>query len=196
MFLPEWREFPSAPCLAEKKTWQLASRCCWNRARRLTCFLSASVTRKDLQFGTWTDPSFQRHYRFRPTTSGSRSGYGLIAPLRIWSYCINSKDTQKGAIDYEIVVFLTAASFPLTLSADCIFLLLSANSAGSRCPSVDAPTRSTREAWGPVTVQDWLVYQSDQWSNLGINSYEAVLLLSDRNASDILWTELNVVLIP
>jgi len=37
-------------------------------------FLSASVPRKDLQFGTWTDPSFQRHYRFRPTTSGSRSG--------------------------------------------------------------------------------------------------------------------------
>jgi len=25
-------------------------------------------------FGTWTDPSFQRHYRFRPKTSGSRSG--------------------------------------------------------------------------------------------------------------------------
>ena len=39
-----------------------------NRARRLTCFLSASVIRKDLQFGTWTDPSFQRHYQFRPTT--------------------------------------------------------------------------------------------------------------------------------
>jgi len=37
-------------------------------ARRLTCFLLASVTRKDLQFGTWTDPFFQRHYRFRPTT--------------------------------------------------------------------------------------------------------------------------------
>jgi len=28
------REYPSAPCLAGKKTkWQLASRCCWNRAR-------------------------------------------------------------------------------------------------------------------------------------------------------------------
>jgi len=27
-----------------------------------------------LQFCTRTDPSFQRHYRFRPTTSGSRSG--------------------------------------------------------------------------------------------------------------------------
>ena len=58
----------------KKAWWQLASRCCWNRARRLTCFLSAPVTRKYLQFGTWTDPSFQRHYRFRPTTSGSRSG--------------------------------------------------------------------------------------------------------------------------
>jgi len=34
MFLSEWREFPSAPCLAEKKTlWQLASRYCWNQAR-------------------------------------------------------------------------------------------------------------------------------------------------------------------
>jgi len=32
--------------------WQLAYRCCWNCARRLTCFHSASATRKDLQFGT------------------------------------------------------------------------------------------------------------------------------------------------
>ena len=37
MFLSEWRDFPSAPCLAGKKKpwWQLASRCCWNRARPL-----------------------------------------------------------------------------------------------------------------------------------------------------------------
>jgi len=34
MFLSEWREFPSALCLAGKETWwQLASRCCWNSAR-------------------------------------------------------------------------------------------------------------------------------------------------------------------
>jgi len=34
MFLSEWRQFPSVPCLAGKETWwQLASRCCWNRAR-------------------------------------------------------------------------------------------------------------------------------------------------------------------
>jgi len=70
-----WISFGALPCRKKRKTcWQLASRCCWNRARRLTCFLSASVTRKDLQFGTWTDPSFQRHYWFRPTTWGSMSG--------------------------------------------------------------------------------------------------------------------------
>ena len=59
----------------KKKTlWQLASPSCWNSARRLTFFLSVSVTRKDLQFGTWTDLYFQQHYRFRLTTSGSRLG--------------------------------------------------------------------------------------------------------------------------
>ena len=81
MFLSEWREILSAPCFAgEKKTWwELASPCCWNRARRLTRFLAACVTRKDLQFGTWTEPSFQRHYRFLPTTSGSRSFEVLIS---------------------------------------------------------------------------------------------------------------------
>ena len=75
MFLSEWHEFSSVPCLAGKKTWwQLASPHCWNCAHCLTCFLSASVARKDLQLGTWTDPSFQRHYWFRPMTLGSRSG--------------------------------------------------------------------------------------------------------------------------
>ena len=68
--------------LQEKKTWwQLASRCCWNRVRRLTCFFSASVRRKDSQFGTRTDPSFQRHYQFRPMTLGRAKD--LSAPPRI-----------------------------------------------------------------------------------------------------------------
>ena len=34
LFLSERHEFPSVPCLAEKKkTLQLATLCCWNRAR-------------------------------------------------------------------------------------------------------------------------------------------------------------------
>ena len=34
MFISKWREFLSAPCFAGKTTWwQLASGCCWNRAR-------------------------------------------------------------------------------------------------------------------------------------------------------------------
>jgi hypothetical protein len=74
-------------CLAGKKSWwQLASRCCWNRACHLTCFLSASVTRKDSQFSTWIDPSFQRHYWFRPTTSEVGWAKVLSAPPHIgWS---------------------------------------------------------------------------------------------------------------
>jgi len=76
-----WISFGTLPWKKKNSRWQLAFPCCWNRARRLTCFLSASVTRKDLQFGTWTDPSFQRHYGFRPTTSESRSGKGLISTL-------------------------------------------------------------------------------------------------------------------
>ena len=47
MFPAEWHEFPSAPALQKKKTWRkLTSRCCWNCAPHLICFLSASVTRK------------------------------------------------------------------------------------------------------------------------------------------------------
>jgi hypothetical protein len=44
---------------------------CRNRACHLSCFLSASVKRKDLQFSTWKDPSFQWQYWFHPMTSGS-----------------------------------------------------------------------------------------------------------------------------
>ena len=33
-------------------------------------------------------------------------------------------------------------------------------------------------------MQDWLMYQSDQGSNLGFNSDEAALLLAGGNASD------------
>jgi len=42
-----WISFGALPC-GGGPWWKLASRCCWNRARHLTCFLSASVTRKDL----------------------------------------------------------------------------------------------------------------------------------------------------
>ena len=48
LFLSEWRDLPSAPNLKGKNPWlQPASPCRWNRAHRITCFLSATVTRKD-----------------------------------------------------------------------------------------------------------------------------------------------------
>ena len=81
MFLSEWREFPSAPCLQEKKVITTRISMFLKSARRLICFLSASVTRKDLQSGTWTYPSFQQHFRFRPKTWGNRSCYGHNSTL-------------------------------------------------------------------------------------------------------------------
>jgi len=54
-----WISFGALPCRKKKTWWQLTSPCFWNRARRLTCFLSASVTRKDLHFDTSIDSSFQ-----------------------------------------------------------------------------------------------------------------------------------------
>ena len=41
-----WISFSASTCREKKTLWQQASPCCWNRAPRLTCFLSASVTRK------------------------------------------------------------------------------------------------------------------------------------------------------
>jgi len=76
-----WISFGALPCRGGGTWRQLASQCCWNRACHLTCFLSPSVTREDLQFGAWTDPSFQWHYQFSPVTLGSRSGWGLISTL-------------------------------------------------------------------------------------------------------------------
>ena len=53
MFLSEWREFPSVPCLVEKKNLMTARFSMLLRLRAsLDMLLSASVTRKDLQFGT------------------------------------------------------------------------------------------------------------------------------------------------
>ena len=40
-----WISFGALPCRKKKTRLQLAS-CCWNGARRLTCFLSASVKEK------------------------------------------------------------------------------------------------------------------------------------------------------
>jgi hypothetical protein len=73
-FLSEWREFPSAPFLAEKKIMRARVSILLKSRASPDMLLSAYVTRKDLQFGTSTAPSFQRHYQFRPTTSGNRSG--------------------------------------------------------------------------------------------------------------------------
>jgi len=85
-----WISFSVLPC--KKKTrWQFASTCCWNRARRLTCFLSASVTKK-----TWnsaqeqtllsndTIDSVLRHREVSRAKDLSAPPRNFIETLRLW----------------------------------------------------------------------------------------------------------------
>ena len=61
MFLSEWREFSSAPCLVGKKTWwQLASRYCWNRARPWHASEVVLFRIVTVQPGRWV-PVFRRN---------------------------------------------------------------------------------------------------------------------------------------
>ena len=63
-----WISLGALPCRGKKKLM---------KARVLMLLKSRNspdVLRFRLYFGTLTDPSLQRHYRFSPTTSGSRSG--------------------------------------------------------------------------------------------------------------------------
>ena len=69
MFLSEWREFPLAPWFAGKKTWwQLASRCCWNRAS-MTCFRACCLPSRAKDF------SAVRYLLKRPTTNSYPEPY-------------------------------------------------------------------------------------------------------------------------
>ena len=53
-----WISFGAFPCGGGGTWLQFASPCCWNGARRLTCFLSASVTRKKLAIRHMNRPLF------------------------------------------------------------------------------------------------------------------------------------------
>ena len=95
MFLSEWREFPSAPCLAGKKKswWQLASRCCWNRARpwhasKLVSFL--------VGLRTYQHPGTIRRMRIAcwiPKATNTHSQYVILIafPLQQW---LHERDTM------------------------------------------------------------------------------------------------------
>ena len=131
-FLSEWLEFPSAPCLAGKKIDDSSrldvveiARVAWHAS------FSASITRKDLQFGTWTDPSFQQHYRFRPTTSGSRSGWLISTPnvaglwhFKMWwhtakSSCVQSFQISKKPTTLQAAINIVVATTVAATQADC-----------------------------------------------------------------------------
>ena len=59
-----------------------------------------------------------------------------VLQLHNWSCRGNRNVTQTSSINYKFVEPLTAVSFPLALSADCL-VLFSANYAGIARPSFD-----------------------------------------------------------
>ena len=87
MFLSEWREFPSAPCLAGRKTWwKLASRCCWNRARLLTCFRACFLPgrAKDLSAPSYVLCSHFHGRSLTPTWHVAFSQTKVCVPRHRW----------------------------------------------------------------------------------------------------------------
>jgi len=84
MFLSEWREFPSAPCLAGKKNLKTACVSMLLKSRASPDVLRVSLCKKKrLAIRHVNDPAFQRHYRFRLTTWEVGRAKDLTAPPRI-----------------------------------------------------------------------------------------------------------------
>ena len=74
-----WISYGALPC-RKKKNLMTACVSILLKSHALRDMLPFSLSnKKRLQFSTWTEPSFHWHYRIRPTTSGNRSGYGLIS---------------------------------------------------------------------------------------------------------------------
>jgi len=107
MFLSEWLEFPSAPCLAEKKPWwQLASRCCWNRVRpwhasELVSFLVGLRTYQHPGTAGWTDTE--------------RKAETSISEQKLWS--LQSSISTAADLFFSILLFRT-----LCLSTICMYV--------------------------------------------------------------------------
>jgi len=75
MFLSEWRGFPSVPCFAGKKYLMTVRVSMLLKWRALPDMLPFSLCKKKrLAVRHMNRPLFQRHYRFRPATSGNMSG--------------------------------------------------------------------------------------------------------------------------
>jgi len=78
-FRMAWISFGALPC-RKKKNLMIDRVSKLLKSRTSPDMLPFSLCKKErLAILTWTDPSFQRHLRFRPTTWGSRSGKGLIS---------------------------------------------------------------------------------------------------------------------
>ena len=117
MFLSGWREFPSASCLTGKTTWwQLASRCCWNRARpwHASEIVSLSGRAKDL-----SGPRYlSKCYMFRLVKKSSVPRVVNNIDIRV------SDEVMQCRIKASDIIIFTNRSigFPIRCRQICLFV--------------------------------------------------------------------------
>ena len=81
---------------------KLASRCCWNRALLLTCFISASLRRTDLQFGT---PRRVRHFTWQQWGYFEICVVLMFVIQYMYKYLKrNMTDKRDQSVDFETIL--------------------------------------------------------------------------------------------
>ena len=99
-----WISFGNLPS-RKKNWWQLASRCCWNRARLLTCFHSASVTRKDLHSVHEQTPLFNDtiYSVLRHREVGRAKHVSVIPPIYLFLW-----ELKLYVVEHDVRLVITA----------------------------------------------------------------------------------------
>jgi len=96
-----WFSFRALHCW-KSTCWKLASRCCWNRALLLTCFISASLRRTDLQFGT---PRRVRHFTWQQWGYFEICVVLMFVIQYMYKYLKrNMTDKRDQSVDFETIL--------------------------------------------------------------------------------------------
>jgi len=129
MFLSEWRGFPSASYLVGggETCWQLASRCCWNRAR-LTCFRACFLPgrAKDLS----APRMFMSHTRMQNKALHTDSWQALCNSRNVYIFWNNTKKQKGSQCTYNVTltrvcaIIATAEKQWVLHISECVFVAL------------------------------------------------------------------------
>jgi hypothetical protein len=115
-FLSEWREFPTAPFLCKKENNLMTARVSILLKSRASLDMNtfSLYNKKRLAIRHTNRPLFSNDtYQFRPTTSGSRSGYVLIS---IPSYVPERNCVNLQSLPWNVMILLKLRTYWQNLS--------------------------------------------------------------------------------